>query len=190
MISKQYLCFAACLQIAAKETAGVELDQIAVANHLGVALPVGFDCSGLVEQGLTNIRYETDVALCGITPVVADINRVLSATIPRLECRFESISQFQDWEFEERLATLANSGYFPIVCFDYDSLIGEAAIENRGHCAVVFRMDTPSVRCGRPVDIYDPGPKDAGFRTVDSHSLYRACRKRHGGIWSLVPVDN
>ena len=188
MISKQYLCFAACLQIAAKETAGVVLDQIAIGNHLGVALPVGFDCSGLVEQGLTNIRYEADVALWGITPIVRDINMVLSLSVPRLECRFEAISQFQDWEFEERLATLAKSGHFPIVCFDYNSLIGETSEENRGHCVVVYGVGSSAKRCGGAIDIYDPGPKDAGFRTVASDSLYLACRKRHGGVWSLVPV--
>lgn len=188
MISKPYLCFAACLQIAAKETAGVELDQIAIANHLGVALPVGSDCSDVFEQGLTNIRYEADAALWGITPVIGDINVVLSATVPGLKCRFESISQFQDWEFEERLATLAKSGHFPIVCFDYDSLIGQTSIENRGHCAVVYGVGSTADRSGVAVDIYDPGPKDAGFRTVDSDSLYRACRKRHGGVWSLIPV--
>jgi hypothetical protein len=186
MIAGNYLCFAACLQIAAKETAGVELHQIDVANHLGVVLPVGFDCSRLVEQGFTNIRFESDGLLWGITPVSADINAALNLTNPRLECRFESISIFQDWEFEERLSTLVKTGHFPIVCFDYNSLTGKTGIENLGHCAVVYRVRGAAARC--VVDIYDPGPKDAGFRTVDAETLYLACRKRRGGVWSLAPV--
>jgi hypothetical protein len=185
MISKQYLCFAACLQIAAKETAGVELDQIIFADHLGVALPVEFDCSELMEQGVKNIRYEASTPLLGITPVVADINAVLNQANSGLECRFESISKFQDWEFEDRLVLLTNSGYFPIVCFDYDSLIGEDVLEGRGHCSVVYRVHNKS--SGRStVEIYDPGPKGAGFRAADAYSLYRSCRRRHGGIWLLV----
>jgi len=184
MISKQYLCFAACLQIAAKETASVEIDQVVVANHLGVVLPLGFDCSELVELGVNNIRFDSDSALWGITPVVADINTVLTRANVVLECRFESISTFQDWEFEERIAALTKSSQFPIVGFDYNSLVGELAPETTGHCAVVYgvqKMNSESV-----VEIYDPGPKQAGFRTVDSYSLYRACRRQHGGIWSLA----
>src|SRR5271163_2098082 len=117
MISKQYLCFAACLQIAAKESAGIEIDQVIIANHLGVVLPVAFDCSELLEEGLNNLRFGQDSALWGITPVVADINAFLANANVLLECRFETISKFQDWEFEERLAALTASGYFPIVCF-------------------------------------------------------------------------
>src|SRR5208282_3092981 len=113
-------------------------------------------------------------------------NVILSQTNSHLECRFEPISQFQDWEFERRLATLVQSGHFPIVCFDYDALLGNTALENRGHCGVVYRVRDAAARC--TVDIYDPGPKDAGIRTAELDSLYVACRKRHGGIWWLVPV--
>jgi len=186
MISKQYLCFAACLQIAAKETAGVEIDQVIFANHLGVVLPVGSDWSELVEQGVNNIRFESDSALWGITPVVADINMALTNANATLECRFEPISKFQDWEFEHRLAALRQSGQFPIVGFDYHSLVGEVSLENIGHAAVVYGLQQISGRSA--IEIYDPGPKQAGFHTIDPYSLYRACRKRHGGIWFLAPL--
>jgi hypothetical protein len=186
MISKQYLCFAACLQIAAKETASAEIDQITIANHLGVVLPVGFDFSELASQGLSNFRFDSDSALWGIEPVVADVNAVLRNADAALECQFEPISKFQDWEFEERLAGLTKSGQFPIVGFAYNSLFAELAPENPGQCAVVYRVQE---RTGQSlVEIYDPGPKKAGFRSVDSYSLYVACRRKHGGIWSITPL--
>jgi hypothetical protein len=186
MISKQYLCFAACLQVAAKETANVEIDQVVIANHLGVALPIGFDCSALVEQGVTNLRFDSDSALWGIEPVIADIDRLLKQAIAGFECRFEPISTFQDWEFEERIAALTESGQFPIVGFEYNALFGESATEMEGHCAVVYRIRKRNGQSA--VEIYDPGPKDAGFRNVDSYTLYCACRKKHAGIWLLAPV--
>jgi hypothetical protein len=183
MISEQYLCFAACLQIAAKETANVEIDQVIFANHLGVVLPVGFDGSALAERGVTNIRFDSDSTQWGIVPVVPKINAVLKSFNPSLECRFETISKFQDWEFEDQLSALRACGQFPIVGFDYYSLADEPAVESRGHCAVVYRVYN---RTGHLlVEICDPGPKHAGVREVDAYSLYRACRKGHGGIWSL-----
>ena len=157
MISKQYLCFAACLQIAAKETANVELDQVDIANQLGVVLPAGFDSSELVEQGVTKFRFDSDPELWGIEPIAADVDTLLKTANVGLTCRFEHISTFQDWEFEDRLSALTESGHYPVVGFEYNSLFDESAPENPGHCAVVYgvrKMDRQSV-----VEIYDPGSK-------------------------------
>jgi hypothetical protein len=122
----------------------------------------------------------------GITPTPAEINAVLKQTSDQ-ECRFEDVSQFQDWEFGERLTTLTGSGQLPIVGFDYYSLFGGSGQEITGHCVVAFCSHE---RNGRLVfQVYDPGPKDAGFRVVDSESLYFACRKKHRGVWLIVSAN-
>lgn len=126
MISGQYLCFAACLQLAVKETTGIEIDQAIIANHLGVVVPIGFDCSVLIEQGVKNLRFEADATLWGIEPVATEIDRILKRANGPLNCVFESISRFQDWEFEDRLTALTQSGHFPIIGFDYNALYGES----------------------------------------------------------------
>jgi hypothetical protein len=186
MIAKRYLCFAACLQIAAKDGFGLEIDQVEIADRLGVVLPEGFDASELVNCGLSNIRFASDVGSWGITPRIKEINNLLKLH-GALECRFESISLFQDWEFEDRLIALNRSGHRPIVGFDYHSLWGGSAPRNQGHCALVQHIGTQERSF--MVEMYDPGPDQAGFRTVDSESLYRSCRKKHGGIWSLNRIS-
>jgi hypothetical protein len=183
MVSEPYLCFAACLQVALQESAGVRLDQRVIANHLGVTLPVGFDASELVAHGVSNLRFEHDSNLWGIQPSIPGINEVLWSVNEQLECGFESISRFQDWEFEERLRVLAEEEKFPIIGFDYNSLFGPLVPGDEGHCAVVYRIHSAS--SGSSVEVYDPGPSRPGFQTVDSYALYRACRKKHGGIWFL-----
>jgi len=170
--------------LAAKKAFGVEIDQISLADHLGVVLPLGYDSSELGGCGIKNIRFDQNARLWGMNPVVSEINTILKAQSP-LECRFESISTFQDWEFEERLAALTRSGCFPVACFDYNSLFGELVPNEQGHCVTVdriWRLNGHSV-----VEIHDPGPDRAGVKQVDCESLYYACRKRHGGIWSLAP---
>jgi hypothetical protein len=186
MVSEPYLCFAACLQIAVQEAAGTNLDQRVIANHLGVTLPLGFDASALVAQGVRNIRFEQDSNLWGIQPSVEGINQILTAVNQTLECTFAPISRFQDWEFEERLQLLTENGQFPIVGFDYNSLFGQLVAGDEGHCAVVYRIHHAGVRSS--VEVYDPGPSRPGLKTVDSYELYRACRKKHGGIWSIAKL--
>jgi hypothetical protein len=147
-------------------------------------LPLGHDSSELREYGVKNISFDQNARLWGINPVISEINSVLKGQ-GLLECRFESISTLQDWEFEERLVALTRSGYFPVVCFEYNSLFGELAPNQQGHCVTVYRiwrLNGHSV-----VEVDDPGPDRAGVKQVDCESLYYACRKRHGGIWSLAP---
>jgi hypothetical protein len=180
MVSEPYLCFAACLQIAVQETAGALIDQRVIANHLGVALPIGFDASELIAQGVTNIRFEQDSNWWGIQPSLAGINEVLQTANQQLHCIFESIARFQDWEFEDRLRVLTQERAFPIVGFDYNSLFGQLIPGDEGHCVVVYRIKAASA------EIYDPGPSRPGFQMVDSYALYRACRMKHGGIWSIA----
>ena len=176
----RHLCFAVCLQIAAKKTAGIELDLTAIANHLGVVLPVGSDPSAFLNCGLTALRFEANPDSWGIVPVAATLNAALGTMAVPLQCSFEPISRFQEWEFENRLKELAESKRFPIVGFDYNTLFGKLAEDGQGHCAVVYRV----TEMNQPViEIYDPGPDRAGFKSVDSYSLYRACRRKPGGIW-------
>jgi hypothetical protein len=185
MASKEFLCFAGCLQFAVKETSGLEIDQAIVANQLGVVIPTDFDSSELLAIGIQTIRHDLDPRLWGIEPVVAEINKILEEAHTALECRFEDISKFQDWEFEDLLISLTATGLSPIVGFDYKSLFGGPGLQNLGHCAVVRRVQKIN---GKTIaEIHDPGPNLTGLRTVDVYSLYRACRKRHGGVWIVAP---
>jgi hypothetical protein len=181
VISRPYLCFAACCQIVLQEIAGLDVDQIEMANRLGIVLPTDRDCSDLTEAGVTNIRFDADPALWGIAPAPADVSAALRRGSEFLECRFEDISQFQDWELGERLSMLTEAGQFPIVGFDYSALFGGEGQPITGHCVVVY--DRYELNGRLSFRIYDPGPKEAGFRVVDSESLYFTCRKKHGGIW-------
>jgi hypothetical protein len=184
MIAARFMCFAACLYLAAKKTFGVEIDPVAVADHLGVVLPLGYDSSELRERGLKKIRFDENARLWGINPVASEINAILKEH-SLLECRFESISTFQDWQFEERLVELTGSDCFPVACFEYNSLFGEQVPNEQGHCVTVYRIWR--VNGHSIVEIDDPGPDRAGVKQVDCEALYYACRKRRGGIWSLVP---
>jgi hypothetical protein len=182
IIAREYLCFAACVQIAAKETAGVDVDQTFIANQLGVVVPPEFASVGLVEAGITNAHRDSDPSKWGIDPRLEEVNRVLRSTMPPLQCLFEAISTFQDWEFEQRLAKAKRSGQFPIVGFHYNSLFGDLVQGDQGHCAVVYGL----TETGRSiVELYDPGPSRSGFVSVDTNDLYRACRRKHGGIWLI-----
>lgn len=136
--SKPYLCFAACLQLAVEETVGLTIDQIVIANRLGVTLPDTSELSELQAAGVTNIRFDSHRELCGIAPILSEINSLLREWKARLQCTFASIARFQDWEFEERLSMATESHLFPIIGFDRRFLLDQIANEPEGHCVVCY----------------------------------------------------
>lgn len=155
---------------------------MAVANSLGVVLPTGTDPSELIDHGVTGVSFDTDPSSWGITPAADALNAYLGSSGSALRCEFEPISRFQDWEFEDSLGALTQSRRFPIIGFDYGSLFGGLSPTGLGHCVVGYRVH----HLNQPVvEIYDPGPDRAGFKTVDLYSLYRACRAKRGGMWVL-----
>jgi hypothetical protein len=91
IIAKPYLCFAACCQVVVHEISGRDIDQVTIANHLGIALPTDRECSDLTEAGVINIRVDADPDRWGITPTPAEVEAVLKRA-GDLECRFEGIS--------------------------------------------------------------------------------------------------
>src|SRR5271166_5937554 len=179
VVAKEHLCFAACLEIAANQLGITALDQVVIANLVGVKVPSESDASALAQIGVKHASIDLDPRYWGMREDADRLNEALDfAQIP-LTVEFHPISKFQDWEFEERLSTLAGAARYPIVGFDYNTLFGNLVRGEQGHCCVVFEA-------GDTVKLYDPGPVRAGFSTVNIFDLYRACRKKPGDFWVLA----
>jgi hypothetical protein len=178
VVAKEHLCLAACLEIAAKRLGITVVDQVAIANLVGVTVPSESDASTLANDGVTQVNIDPDPRNWGIREGADGLNEAFELAQIPMTVKFHPISRFQDWEFEERLATLSGAARYPIVGFDYNTLFGDLVRGEQGHCCVVFEA-------GDPVKLYDPGPVRAGFSSVNIFDLYRACRKKPGGFWVL-----
>lgn len=176
VIAKEHLCFAACVEIAVKHLGGPTVDQVVLAQLLGVTVPTENDASKLRNDGVTQVMIDPTPHLWGMNPHVEQLNEAFARAGVSVSATFHPIAHFQDWEFEEQLVTLTRERQFPVVCFDYNTLFGERVRGDQGHCCVV-------VECTTRVRIYDPGPLRAGFSSIDMFDLYRACRRKPGGLW-------
>lgn len=180
-IALEYLCFAACVQTAVQELTGREVDQVWIANQLGISVSPAFDASELTGRGVTNIRRDPDPHSWGISPTA--LPKVLELAGVKLTCDFYPISRFQDWEFEDRLVALCDTRTFPIVDFDYNTLFGDFVTGDQGHCAVATSYSKEHGRV--TFEMQDPGPSRPGLIRAESDLLYRACRRKPGGLWVI-----
>jgi hypothetical protein len=143
-VAFEYLCFAACIQTAVRELAGSEVDQVWIANQLGIAVSPTFDTSDLSARGATNIRRDSDPHNWGISPT--GLPEALKLAGVKLTCDFHPISYYQDWEFEDRLVSLCDERRFPIVGFDYNTLFGNFVTGDQGHCELLEGTWTHHIR--------------------------------------------
>jgi len=180
-VAKEHLCFAACVEVAAKQL-GAHLDQVGIANQLGVTVPSEFDASALISHGVDGVAIDPEPRKWGIEPDAEKLDNFFARERIPLSVVFHPISQFQDWGFEAQIVELTRQGQLPIVGFDYRALFKDPVRGEQGHCCVIFE-------CSDAVRLYDPGPYRAGFKTVDMFDLYRACRKKPGGLWVLHPKN-
>jgi hypothetical protein len=184
-VAFEYLCFAACIQTAVRELVGREVDQVWIANQLGISVSPTLDTSDLTARGVTNIRRDSSPHNWGISPT--GLPEALELAGVKLTCDFHPISHYQDWEFEDRLVALCDGRRFPIVGFDYNTLFGDFVAGDQGHCAVVYRYWKEGARI--TFEMHDPGPARPGPIRVDSDRLYRACRRKPGGVWVMRATE-
>ena len=184
-VAFEYLCFAACIQTAVHELIGSEVDQVWIANQLGISVSPTFDTSDLIARGVTNVRRDSNPHNWGINPT--GLTEALELAGLKITCDFHPISHYQDWEFEDRLVELCDGRRFPIVGFDYNTLFGNLVTGDQGHCAVVYGHSKERGRI--TFELHDPGPSRPGLIRVDSDRLYRACRYKPGGVWVMRPTE-
>lgn len=99
--------------------------------------------------------------------------------------RYISIHNFMDEYFMgEKIATLLVNGASIICGYNYTWLFGKK--EDRfGHVSIIVSISDNFER----VELLDPGPKNAGYKTVGSYDLFAAIKARNDGLWCIQPVS-
>lgn len=96
-----------------------------------------------------------------------------------------SVHNFMDEYFMgEAIASLLGEGDSIICGYNYTWLFGKK--ENRfGHVSIIVSISDNLER----VELLDPGPKNAGYKTVEISDLYSAIKAHNDGLWCIQTVS-
>lgn len=99
-----------------------------------------------------------------------------------------SIHNFMDEYFMgEAISSLLDQGNSIICGYNYTWLFGKK--EDRfGHVSIIVGISDNLDR----IELLDPGPKNAGYKTVESYDLYSAIKAYNDGLWCIqsVPISS
>lgn len=177
VIAKEYLCFDALLEmIISRAYSSAYFTQIDLAEIFGVTIPEG------THTPINNVRYSNDIKDCGTNICVGDINYFFHNNSIPLHISYISSKYIDELNFVDIIKR--NSLAYIILAFCYGLLYNEPQNNDVGHVVLLEKIDTET----DTIQIYDPGPRNHGSKTVKVDDIVYAM-KRRGGVYLFEKVN-
>ena len=174
-VAENYLCVPAVLETVIKSEGIKEIGKYDLANFFGVVLP-----NGLEYPQITNFSHSGSAQSLGVNLKYNSINALFEFyNIPLVE-EYVKINFIDRDFFADYLYDVLIAGKHVVCGFEYHSLY-KLTGEYSGHVSIVFDADKTS----DTVHLIDPGPRDAGIKTVKTYDLYQAISKAKDGLWII-----
>lgn len=172
--AKNYLCVPYVIRmVLCSEKYDISIEEIA--NYFGVVLP-----PGIYYNQINNYCYSDDSHIQGITIKQNSINDFFHFhKLPLVE-EYIRINHINKDFFTDCINDLLLQGNHIICGYEYHSLQKEKD-EYAGHVSLIINVNTHY----DSVVLLDPGPKDAGCKTVDAYDLYNAISLAKDGLWTI-----
>lgn len=178
IVAESYLCFMALLEMIALETTpDNHLTQYDFAELFGITVPVG------TKTPIKNVQYSANIEDFGTNICVKEINKFFEKNMIPLQLSFISSCYFDEITFADTIQK--NGGEYMVFAFCYGLLYNEPQNNDIGHVVLLEKIDTGT----DTIQIYDPGPRNHGSKTVKVDDMVYAM-KRRGGIYLFEKVDH
>ena len=178
IIAQKFLCFMALLEMVVSDsTSKSYFSQTDLAEFFGVTVPIG------TQTAIKNVKYSNDAKEIGTIICPRDINDFFRNNSIPLKLSYVSASCFDEVTFVDMIVD--KSKRFHIVfAFCYGLLYNEPQNNDVGHVVLLEKIDTKT----DTIQIYDPGPRNHGSKTVKVDDMVYAM-KRRGGVYLFEKVD-
>lgn len=178
IIAKDYLCFNALLEMIVSDiNSSSHFSQVEFAEIFGITVPKG------IQVPIKNVQYSNDVAQCGTNVCVDTINDFFRNNLIPLKLSYISASYFDEITFGDIIFEKSKKSYI-VFAFCYGLLYDESQNNDVGHVVLLEKIDTET----DTIQIYDPGPRNHGSKTVKVDDMVYAM-KRRGGVYLFEKVN-
>lgn len=176
--AKEYLCFDALLEMIISDSASqCYFSQTDLAEIFGITVPVG------TQTSIKNVKYCNDTKNFGTNICTGEINDFLCEKSIPLKLSYISSSYIDETTFIDMIVEQNKKAYI-VFAFCYGLLYNEPKNNEVGHVVLLEKIDTQT----DTIEIYDPGPRNHGIKTVKIDDMVYAM-KRRGGIYLFEKVD-
>jgi hypothetical protein len=175
--SENFLCLPSVLEIILFENNIDHINRYDIANYFGVVVPYNY---GKLPAQVFNIVYSNDENKLGILIRNNSINDFFCHfELPFVETYYpiNLIAEYDFCEFVNRL--LQKQNY--VVCGVPSDYLESKSKSKIGHLLLIYDTYIKQDK----VDVFDPGPKNFGCKTISAMDLHYSIKIKNDGIWAI-----
>ena len=176
IIAENYLCFFAVLEMILKDIGYKNYNQYNLANYLGVVLPPNIEI-----KGVNNVSFGNSESDYGYHLNIDKLGSFFKSNNIPLTIEYISANPFGNYPG----ATYIFKEKYVIVFYSYGSLYREPQNYDISHASLLMKNEVEG-----KVEIYDPGPRNSGAKTVLVSSLRDAIYDSEGGVLILSLAES
>jgi hypothetical protein len=172
--AENYLCFFALLEMILGDINISDFDQFSIADNFDVVFPEGY------AKTAKKCRFSDETKQLGAHIDDKVINSFFKSMGLPCSCAYIPYNYICELSFDEMLSEMIKTGVYIIAVYSYGLLNNDSETYETGHAGLVRKIISSD-----EVELYDPGPKNNGYKTVRISSLFDAIRYRSGGIYTV-----
>lgn len=167
--AENYLCFYSLFEMILRDMGRNKWSQYSLANIFGVVLP-----NGEKIPNVDNVIYDDNEAMCGAHIDCNMINDFFKKESIALQINYVKANPYGVYNIDNEIM----KDKYCIYAYSYGALYDEVLNINVGHTSLFLRDVNQE-----EIEIFDPGPRNAGRKVVKKYKMYDAMYDSKGGIY-------
>ncbi|MDO5156389.1 MAG: hypothetical protein Q4D51_10535 [Eubacteriales bacterium] len=173
VIAENYLCFLALLEMVIYEATGLKITQRQLAEEFGIIVPYG------CKININNIMYSYVENDLGVMISEKRLQTFFDKNGIGLRIKYIDAIHINELDIDVRFGKYLREKKYVILAYSYGMLYNKFNHSSLGHVALLEEVRGEDI-----IQIYDPGPDEAGVKEISILRMYDAMRKK-GGLYII-----
>lgn len=173
VIAENYLCFLSLLEMIIEDATGLKITQQDLAEEFGIIVPHGYNI------GINNIKFSSVENDYGVKISEEKLQEFFDEKEIGLRIKYLDGTRINELDLDVRFARYLKEKKYVILAYSYGILYNKFNHDSLGHVALLEKVSGEDI-----IQIYDPGPDEAGVKEISILKMYDAMRKK-GGLYII-----
>lgn len=173
IIAENYLCFLSLLEMILDDATSLKMTQQDLAEEFGIIIPNGY------KTEISNIRFSSVENNYGVQISEERLQKFFDEKGIGLRVKYIDGTRINELDLDVRFEKYLKEKKYVILAYSYGMLYNKSNHNSLGHVALLEKVVGEDL-----IQIYDPGPDEAGVKKMGILKMYDAIRQK-GGLYII-----
>ena len=173
VIAENYLCFLSLLEMIIEDATSLKMTQQDLAEEFGITVPHGY------KTEFNNIKFSSVENDYGVQISEEKLQEFFDEKGIELRIKYIDGTRINELDLDVRFAKYLKEKKYVILAYSYGVLYNKSNHNSLGHVALLEKVIGEYI-----IQIYDPGPDEAGVKKMGILKMYDAMRQK-GGLYII-----